>query len=337
VSPHRAQLAEAVRAIEIRSRSRFAWLGKTSPPLPRAWASALSDSDARAVLEHGLASRLYESFYCSGGIVPVEDDGGGGGAPPDAALVDAMSTANSGSGSWEAGWSLDAFDGDELVLVRLGVRVRARASECRGRAGTPRLGADMCISLPPALPALSPGFFTAVGDADLDAGRDDLIARLYFNVSCAGAPGLVAEVTSGLNRARVPFRLKVADHPERFGRCDAAVLYLRAADVHRRRELVGQMVADCASGLRPRTPAFTKRLAQGVGLGEERAGSRDSFGSRRCRIVAEGVVDAYACRRPDLRGRMLSVERHFADAGIDVDVPYLEAGSDEDYSLRQRS
>ena len=86
------------------------------------------------------------------------------------------------------------------------------------------MNAEVSIALPPELPALSPGFFTVVGDVDLAAKPDDLIARLYLNVSCAGAPTLVAEVTSALNRSRVPFRLKVVDHPERFPRRDSAVL-----------------------------------------------------------------------------------------------------------------
>jgi type III HopA1-like effector protein len=330
---HRVQVVDALEAIEIRSKHRFAWLGETSPALRPALASVLPGDSARALLVRGLGVRLYESFYCVGGVVPVEDGGGRGSEPPDPGLVAALSAANAGRGSWQHGWRVAAVDAGELVIVRDGVRVRARRSNCRTRRGTLRIGAAVSIALPPALPGLSPGFFTVVGDADLAAEPDDLIARLYLNVSCDGAPMLVAEVTSALNRAHVPFRLKVVDHPERFARCDAAVLYLHAADLRRQRRLLRRVVDACTASLQSPTTVFTKPLAPGVGLGEERRSDGESFGMKRCLVLAEGVVAAHEQRIRDLRGRLLLVERHFADAGIDLDAPYLERGSEDRYSL----
>jgi hypothetical protein len=334
LSVHRAHVAEALEAISIRSKNRFTWLGESSPAPPRALASVLSDATARAVLVQGLMARLYQSFYCTGGVVEVERGVGEGREPSDAALVAALSTANAGRGSWQHGWRIDDMDSDGLVVVRDGVRAWARRSECRASRGALRIGAEVSIALPPELPALSPGFLTVVGDVDLGVEPNDLIARLYFNVSCAGAPRLVAEVTSALNRAHVPFRLKVIDRPEHFGRCDAAVLYLRAYDVRRTARLLRQVVEACAADLQPRMPVFTKALAPGVGLGEERGGAgAESFGTRRCLLLAEGVVEAYEQRIRDRRGRLSSVERRFTDAGIDLDAPYLERGSEDVYSL----
>jgi hypothetical protein len=228
---------------------------------------------------------------------------------------------------------VDAVDSERLLVVRDGVQAWARRSECRGWGGALRTGAEVSIALPPELPALSPGFLTIVGDVDLGAGPNDLIARLYFNVSCVGAPSLVAEVTSALDRARVPFRLKVIDHPERFARCDAAVLYLHASDLRRRRPLLRRVVDACAAKLQPRTPVFTKPLARGVGLGEERGGGGESFGTRRCLLLAEGLVEAHEQRIRDLPGRLYLVEGRFADAGIHLDAPYLERGSEDGYAL----
>jgi hypothetical protein len=333
VNPHRAQIAEALGAISIRSQHRFAWLGVTSPALPDVVASVLSDEVARDFLIRDVKARLYESFYCAGGVVRVGESGDQLGRAPDPVVVAALSTANAGHGSWQRGWRVDAVDADELIVVRDGVRAWARRSECRLRRGPFRIGAEVSIALPAELPALSPGFFTVVGDVDLGAEQDDLIARLYFNVSCAGAPGLVAELTSALNGARVPFRLKVVDHPERFARRDAAVLYLHAADLHRWRHLLRDVINACRAGLQPGTPVFTKPLSTGVGLGEERGGDGESFGMRRCAVLAAGVVRAHEEGIRDLRGRLRLVERHFADAGIDLDAPYLERGSNDGYSL----
>jgi type III HopA1-like effector protein len=333
VSPHRAQVAEALKAILIRSRYRFEWLGESSPAPRRALAAALTDASARALMVRGLATRLYECFYCTGGVVPNREGGDESSVSPDPALVAALSRANAGHGSWQRGWHVDDMHNDELVVARDGIRVRAGRSEWRAGCRRPRIGAQVSIRVPQELPALSPGFFTVVGDVDLDTEPDDLVARLYFNVSCTGSPMLVAEVTSALNRARVPFRLKVVDHPERFARCDAAVLYLHAADVRRRRRLLRRVVEACAAGLQPSTPVFTKPLGPGVGLGEERGAAAESFGMRRCLVLAEAVVKAHQQRIRDLDARVLLVERYFADCGIDPDAPHLAAGSEDGYSL----
>lgn len=331
---HRAHVAEALEAISIRSKNRFAWLGETSPAPPRGLASVLSEATARAVLIRALRARLYESFYCTGGVVEAEPGDADGGERSDEALVAALARYNAGRGSWQHGWRIDGMDADGLVVVRDGIRAWARRSECRAERDALEIGAAVSVALPAELPALSPGFLTVVGDMDLGAEPGALIVRLYFNVSCAGAPRLVAELTSPLNRARVPFRLKVTDHPGRYGRCDAAVLYLHASDLGRTRGLLRGAVEACARELQPRTPVFTKPLAPGVGVGEERGGAgAESFGTRRCLLLAQGAVAAHEGRIRDLRGRLSTVERCFADAGIDLDAPYLERESEDGYSL----
>jgi hypothetical protein len=329
---YRDQVAEAVRAVVFRPRHRFAWLGESSPPLPRGIASALPESAARAVLLSRLRARLYESFYCPGGVEVVGRGVARASPWADPVLVEALSGANAGRGSWERGWRLDAADEDGLVVSRNGVRVRARRSECQLR-GEAQRGTELSVALPREWPALSPGFFTALGDVNLDLAAEDLAARLYFNVSCKGAPALVAAVTSALNRARVPFRFKVADHPERFGRCDAAVLYLKSADVRRQRQQLAGIVDACEGDLRGRTPVFTKPLAPGVGLAEERGDATESFGMRRCRVLAEGLMSAHERRIRGLHRRLLVIENHFTGAGIDLDAPYLEAESLDGYRL----
>ena len=323
MSIYRDQVGEALQAVTIRSRHRFTWLGDPSPPLPRGLASALPESAARALLVSRIRSRLYESFYCLGGVGRMEG-GPDTGHWPDPELVAALSAANCGRGSWEEGWRLEGRSDGALLVSRDGLSVMARPSECR----TARDG--IAVARPPELPAWSPGFFTVLGDVSLDPGPDELIARLYFNVAGAGAPQLVSEVTSALNRARMPFRLKVLDRPERFGRCDAAVLYLPAADLRRQRRLVGRVVDACAAHLQPRTPVFTRPIAPGVGYGDERGDAGESFGMRRCRLLAEAIVDAHEQRQRDLDDRVAAVARRFEADRIDLDAPYLERGSVDD-------
>ncbi|MEZ4571352.1 MAG: T3SS effector HopA1 family protein [Thermomicrobiales bacterium] len=58
---------------------------------------------------------------------------------------------------------------------------------------------------------MSPGFYTVLSDEPYDAA--DLVVRVYWNLYSWGAATLVQGITGRLNGAKVPFRLKVVNHP----------------------------------------------------------------------------------------------------------------------------
>src|SRR6185436_3472799 len=105
-------------------------------------------------------------------------------------------------------------------------------------------------------------------------------ARL-LHVGAAGAAPLIAAATRELNAARVPFALKVLDHPARFTRRDAAVLYLQAFEPAH--AALREIVSACSGFLRPGAPAFALELTHGVGVGEHLPRHGGSFGTSRCR------------------------------------------------------
>jgi hypothetical protein len=181
-------------------------------------------------------------------------------------------------------------------------------------------GATVELRRPKELGALSPGFYTALGDRPLETGAE---LRVYLNVTAAGAAPLVGACTRALNAAAVPFVLKVVDRPGGFTRCDAAVLYLDRGALDRARPTLAEIVEACAPHLRDATPPFTKRLAPGVATGEHHADLGASFGALRCRAVAEGAVSAREAGAASLEERLEVVARAFAALGLDLDCPYL--------------
>jgi hypothetical protein len=192
----------------------------------------------------------------------------------------------------------------------------------------------VCLRRPKELCATSPGFYIALGDAALALGREDIEVRVYFNVTAGGARPLVASCTRLLNDAQIPFSLKILDHPSGFTRCDAAVLYLEHGGFDRARGPLSGIASACAPHLRGEPPAFTKPLAPGVSVGEHRPSLGASFGTSRCRLVAEGIVAAHERGEGRLADRVDAVARRFADQGLDVEVPYLLApGSSGRYAL----
>ena len=191
----------------------------------------------------------------------------------------------------------------------------------------PDVGAEVSVRFPKELPFASPGFYTALSDLDMSGASGEPMVRLYFHVTPQGAAPLVNVVTSTLNAGGVMFRVKIADSPERYERCDTAVLYARAADFDALRPTLREVRRSIA--LKPLTPAFTKPLAAGIGLAEHPT-TGESFGTDRCRLLAAAIVAAGRQRRSD---RIAAVEAHLAAHGVDLDAPYLVHSPLDRYAL----
>jgi hypothetical protein len=328
---YREQVESALRAVAVTSSTSYAWFGRRSRPLPRAVTSALVPDSAREYLIDGLQNELYRSFYTHGRPVPRGRKGVPG--RPDQALVEALSRANSGTGGWQPGWRVERVERGTVQVVRKGVHARVPVSDCRGVDRGCVAGAIVSVRRPKEVVGGSPGFYTAVGDTAGSAGHDRIEVRVYFNVRAEGATPLVAVCTRLLNEATIPFDLKVIDDPGSFPRCDAAVLYLDNGGFERVRESLRTIISTCAPHLHGEPPAFAKPLAPGVAVGEHRPSLGRSFGTSRCRLVAEGIVAAHdrgARRLPD---RMDAVAGRFAKHGLDIEVPYLAPGSAARYEL----
>lgn len=334
MSMFRDQVADALRAVRVTSPTSYAWFGRPAPPLKRAVRAALAPPTAREYLVGRLARELYGSFYLHGLPRPqIPDDVLPAG--PDPAFVAALSAANAGRGRWGDGWRVvEILDDGAVVAERDGLRLRIDAADhgcANGAAVAP--GAAVSARLPKELPAASPGFYLAPGDVAAAVDPAAIEVRVYFNLTQAGAVPLLAAATRLLNAQRVAFSIKLVNHPARYSRCDAGVLYLDHGDFASARTSLPALVAACAPHLRAETPAFTKPLARGVGIGEHRRVLGASFGIGRSRLLAEGIVDAHEQRLTGLADRVDAVARRFALHGMDLDVPYLVAGVRDDYSV----
>jgi hypothetical protein len=322
VSRYHDQVAAALEAVTIRGPTRYTWLGRPSQPLAPSLDADLHDSERRHYLVSCLREELYHSFYCHGGPVPAR-----WGEPEpvsaDPWLALSLSEANNGRGSWEPGWTVQRLQGEQAVVTTPRLRARVAAGDCRGLGGAIRPGAAVSVRLPKELPALSPGFYSVVGDAMLDPASSPTLVRAYWNVTTAGAPALVRALTSRLNAEGAPFRLKVADHPGRFERCDAGVLYLPGDTFQALSETLREVAASLTPRLRPQTPAFTLELAPGVGLAEDN-GAGESFGVRRCALLADGIVRAHEQGIEKPEARLDAVAARFAEDGVRADAPYLD-------------
>lgn len=312
--------------------ARFAWLGRGSPELAPEVAAAAPAEALRAHLAEALTQRLYEDFYLAGRVVERRSQYAGSRRPAgNPQYVRLLDDANAGQGTSQAGWAVVGHEQDAVVIRREGLTLRAAPSELVvGPAGLGS-GAPVALRMPKGLAARLPGFYLALSDVPVpdDTGTT---ARVYWNLYPDAAPTLVRAATTLLNQSGLPFRLKLLNDPDRYDRCDAAVLYLPAGQLAAAHEAWAALHGAVAGGLKRPVPALTLRLAPGVGFAEEPP-SGDSFGQHRCRLLADGIVRGWERGAATVAERLAVVIECFAEAGIDIERPYLNPGSVDDYDF----
>jgi hypothetical protein len=322
-----ALLRAVAEAVDVQPPHGFSWLGREVAGLDARARALLSPEQARRHLVASLQFQLYHSFYCAGTVVAAP--AGSPGEREPEAFVHSLSAANCGMGRWQPGWTVQEVRADSLTATRDGLTVGARFAECRPSGAGLAAGDPVALRFPKESDRRSIGFYMAFGDRELEESNGGVV-RVYWHVRAEGAVRLIRLLTSFLNRDGTPFLLKVVDHPDRYVRCDAGVLYLgdwpsAALTVARVREAL-------RGSLRAATPAFTKALAHGLAVAEDPLAG-ESFGMHRCRVLGEGLVLAAEGGATAIEERLRVVRERFEDEGIDLARPYLNPGSDAEYVL----
>ncbi len=335
---HVQHMLDAIAAVEIYSPTSFAWFGTRSPQLPRKLKAHLTPEACRGYLKYNLISSLYGNFYCLGAARPYRFQHDVSQVQQSSApFIARLSEANCGSGRWEGGWEVKGIEEGLVIVQSGGLQIYLQPEECGmeaadGQSGdsasTPTPGSFIKLRTPKELLRISPGFYTAQSDCAFSPSNDTV--RLYWNLTSEGAVALMSLLTRVLNDARLPFRLKVVDHPTSYVRCDAAVLYIPRGECSATMEALEPAYAALESSLRSQVPVFTKELAPGLGLAES-PDTGESFGLSRCALLAEGLIRAYEQGKRPIGERLHAVLQRFAEAEIDPHKPYLNAGSSDQY------
>lgn len=330
---YRRQIEAVLQATVIHSPTTYSWFGKHSWPLSQRVKQALSPQTARRYLLFTLQHRLYNDFYCPGFPRAVEESAATTVAPGMKLLTEALAEANTGKGYWEAGWLVQRNEDERVVVYGGDMTLWVRPDDCLVPVhGQILPGTPVSLHFPKDLPNISPGFYMARGNRGLMAEDENTqsLVRLYWNLAAEGAVRLMHTATTLLNQANLAFTLKVLSNPQHFTRCDAAVLYIQKRDYDTVANILPTLYAAVEANLRKNTPAFTKRLAAGLGLAEDIA-STESFGEHRCRLLAEGMIRAYEQKKHSVEERLQVVEECFAEAGIRLESPFLGPGSNDSY------
>lgn len=312
-------------ATEFLSPTSYSWFGKEPFAMPKWTLRAFTAEEVRNFVLLNLQSDLYTNFYCRGYAAPVGEAHRLVGKEPDA-FAQKLHVANHGRGFSEGEpWRIEEVRRSDFIVSRDGLEMRARSSDLLKRTKLLKPKARISLRLTQGIFDGSPGFYLAAGDKDLPISKSRPLLRFYWNLSPAGAAPFIRAATSLLNRAKIPFRVKVANHPGRFDRCDAGVLYLPDRSSAQLQHLVEKILISVAPYLHLGTPALTKPLAPGVSWAEDPAG--ESFGFSRCILIAEALLHACEAGKRRIADRMSAVETRFRKDGIRIETPHLNPGS----------
>lgn len=239
-------------------------------------------------------------------------------------LVEVLRTADVRAAAWEDGWMCDRVHVDGRVIARHGHEVRML---------------DRCDHLH----ATRPGADVRSGDELLVAGRrervdpsdawwraaachwrftrpPDRLVRLFCHLDVAALPLLVEEVTSRLDALvdGPAWQLKIAVDPALHVRADATVLYLDTDRLAGAVDTVTAIIEALERHGRASAPPLSRRVARGFAVAVDPGGD-ESFGSHRCRLLAEALED-WDCG-DSTEVALTRIARRFEADGIDPEHP----------------
>ena len=280
-----------------------------------------------------LADMLYSMWYAGWSVPagPLEEKGRT--REVGAAIVEALRAAHAGSTRFEDGWvALQVWPTGRILVSRDEERRVLDPLDYVSvdRPGlSPRPGTRVRVVSRHDSVLVQPGYWITYGPQWERRSRATELLRLYWNVGPASAPILVRELTGRLATTGVPYALKLPSDAYGYSRTDAAVLFVPA---HVFSSLVPELRrahAVLAGSLRPDAPPLTRKLEAGLALAED-PGPGESFGSSRCRLIAEALVPAINSKA-DRDALLGAVIQRFAMAGLNPSRPYLNAPGNQDY------
>jgi HopA1 effector protein family len=285
-------------------------------------------------LVKGIQATFYERCYARRLSGPEEQPARASASDPDFARR--LAEANLSRERWDKGWVIHGLGTNGQAFVRKGDRERAAipgafiSEAVVGMA--PQIGASVSIRAPRETLDAQPGYYFAFGET-LDELADQLsLVRLYFHCGAEVAILLLNRLSRSLNEFQTPFQLKMPTAPALYQRDDTVVLYVGV----RYFPIAARIIALARNeiSLADPAPLFTKRLWRGVGAAVD-PGTGESFGMHRCRLAAEGIVDAWRNGSQDLAARHTAVAARFAAAGLDVARPHLGPSGVDPFDLPQ--
>ncbi|QIR41862.1 hypothetical protein HCG51_34870 (plasmid) [Tolypothrix sp. PCC 7910] len=256
----------------------------------------------------------------------------------DLKFYEQLHNNNRGTGYFEPGWRVLRQEADgTLAVIKDNLTLHIERERHLQREHQSAVVGDLvAIRLPRN--RVQSGFYMAISNVSSHTRQTSNApeyVRIYFNLTPEGAIALMDAITTQLNEIAIPFKFKALYNPSDYDRFDSAVLYSDNQDYQTIRQVLQEIYLKNQSHFQPEIPLFTKFLAPGLALAEEpdhKFASKESFGTHRCQIVANGLLAARENGDESVESRMTAILENFSRLGIDVNHPYLNANSEDIYT-----
>ena len=327
------ELTSIIEAIKIISPDTFLFAGKShtsNTNIP------YSSQGTKAIdpLVRSLTDVLYQQFYCrkfTGTYyeqVPVTEG--------NAIFQETLSNANSTIERWDNDWIIEQIlPTGQYVAYKNGKYKFLYPGEfitVTHEGFLPKAGTRIAIHCFKESRSIQPGFYFVFSNEIYDQQDLSMLVRFYWNIKNTGAADLIKLLTQNLNKYKIPFSFKCVNSSSFFTRSDAAVLYLAKPDFHIAAQVLVSIYSEIEKELNDDVPIFTKKLNSGLSLAEDPA-TGESFGMSRCGIIAEGIKNAYQNGQVTDEKTMHEIQQSFQARGIQINLPYLNAGSKDIYDF----
>lgn len=246
---------------------------------------------------------------------------------------------NLGQGYLDPGWRVLKKEQDGSIVVKqdeLTLYIEP-AKHLLSTEQSPSVGDFVAIRMPRNL--VQNGFYMAVSNVgahhQTNSDLKPQIVRFYFHLSPEGAVAVMNSLTRQLNDLNIPFAFKALYNPSDYLRYDSAVLYFEKSQYEIVSSVLQKVYQQNQAHFRSEVPLFTKLMAPGLALAEEPNQpfvAQESFGLNRCRLVANGLLEAWQQENTSTEGCIDYIIKQFSLSGIDLESPYLNADSEDTYT-----
>ncbi|MEA5618827.1 T3SS effector HopA1 family protein [Cronbergia sp. UHCC 0137] len=244
-----------------------------------------------------------------------------------------LHSRNKSEGYWSHDWLVIKEERDgNLVVHKNGLNLHIERDIYLSPADKmATVGNLVAIKMPKNL--VQNGFYMAISNAGYQDHLD--ITRIYFNLIPEGSVELMESLTARLNAISISFCFKALYNPSDYRRYDSAVLYFNKQHYPVVHQVLKSVYFENQSYFLENVPLFTKLLAPGLACAEEpqkKFTQQESFGTNRCQIIANGLINAWHQGNDTPEGRMMSIFQSFLSEGISLKYPYLNANSEDIYT-----
>ncbi|MBW4688255.1 MAG: hypothetical protein KME40_25000 [Komarekiella atlantica HA4396-MV6] len=252
----------------------------------------------------------------------------------DLAFYDRLHESNKSEGYWSYDWLVvEEVTNDTLAVQKNGLTLHIeRLLHLQPQAQSATVGKSVAIKMPKNI--VQNGFYMAIANAGTTPNHQNIV-RVYFNLTPEGAVAVMESLTTQLNALGISFSFKVLYNPSDYNRYDSGVLYFGKSNYQLVHKVLERVYVEHQSYFDEPVPLFTKLLAPGLAIAEEpnqKFGDQESFGTNRCQVIANGLLDAWQQGNNTPAGRMASILQHFSLRDIALQRPYLNANSDDIYT-----